>query len=79
MSPIGVVYGNAEVRGRLRVWKKQLAQQYGQFDVGYESLRDGKLKSIPRISSDARAADASERSPRSAVPSVRGQHSRQPI
>jgi hypothetical protein len=48
MSPIGVVYGNAEVRGRLRVWKKQLAQQYGQFDVGYESLRDGKLKSIPR-------------------------------
>jgi len=48
MSPIGVVYGNAEVRGRLRVWKKQLAQHYAQFDVGYESLRDGNLKSIPQ-------------------------------
>src|SRR5262245_58868976 len=43
-----VVYGNAEVRGRLRMWKKELAEQYAQFDASYESLRDGKLKSIPR-------------------------------
>ena len=33
MLPIGMVYGNAEVRGRLRVWKQQLAQHYTQFDV----------------------------------------------
>jgi hypothetical protein len=43
-----MVYGNAEVRGRLRVWKKQLAQHYAQFNVGYKSLQDGKLKSLPQ-------------------------------
>jgi len=48
MLSVGMVYGNAEVRGRLRMWKQQLAQHYAQFGVGYELLRDGKLKSIPQ-------------------------------
>jgi hypothetical protein len=39
----GVAYGNAEVRGQLRQWKKKLAQNYAIFNSSYLELMDGKL------------------------------------
>jgi hypothetical protein len=48
MTQPNMMYGNAEIRGRLRVWKKQLAQHYAQFEAAYASLRNGKLKSVPQ-------------------------------
>jgi hypothetical protein len=38
-----VTYGNAEVRGQLRQWKKKLAQSYAIFNSSYTELMDGKL------------------------------------
>jgi hypothetical protein len=32
-------YPDAEVRGRLRVWKEQLARHYQQFDRAYRNRR----------------------------------------
>jgi hypothetical protein len=41
-----VSYGDAETRGRLRQWKKKLAQNYGIFDNAFKQLQGGKLSSL---------------------------------
>jgi hypothetical protein len=40
---VSVSYGNAEVRGQLRQWKKKLAQSYTIFNNAFKELQDGKL------------------------------------
>jgi hypothetical protein len=41
-----VSYSDAETRGRLRQWKKKLAQNYGIFDSAFKELQGGKLSPL---------------------------------
>jgi hypothetical protein len=37
-----ITYGDAETRGRLRIWKRRLAERYAAFDRVYQATRNGK-------------------------------------
>lgn len=42
----GVIYADAETRGKLRMWKKKLAQNFTIFNNFFQQLQGGRLQSL---------------------------------